>query len=139
MGKTFGVFLRTLREERQLTLRQVEERVRVSNGYLSQIERGERRVTSFKILAKLAEAYGVSMEDLLKTARQDAAGISESPDRLHPRADAILHAIEQLPDEDKHLVIDFVNFLQYRNRKRSKRVSRAQGMLEALDKAKGKA
>ena len=79
MDKTFGIFLRTLREERQLTLRQVEERVRISNGYLSQIERGERRVTSFKILAKLAEAYGVSMDDLLKAAKQDAAGSPRAP------------------------------------------------------------
>jgi hypothetical protein len=79
------------------------------------------------------------MEDLLKAAKQDAAGSSESPEKLQPRADAILHEIEKLPDEDKHLVLDFVNFLQYRNRKRSKRVSRAQGMLEALDNAQGKA
>ena len=61
MGKSFGEFLRALRETRRLTLREVEERVHVSNAYLSQIERGERGVPNLKILNKLAEVYGVSV------------------------------------------------------------------------------
>jgi len=74
MGESFGEFLRALRMSNHLTLRQVEERVNVSIGYLSQIEQGERGVPHLKILEKLAEAYNVPVENLVRAASKQTKG-----------------------------------------------------------------
>ena len=64
MKQTFGEFLRRLRGSRGMTLRAVEERAKISNAYLSQVERGERGVPNIKVLRRLADVYGVSVEAL---------------------------------------------------------------------------
>ena len=64
----FGSYLRDLRRARRLTLRVVEEQSGVSNSYLSQVENGHIRQPSPYILQKLAEAYGVAYETLMRRA-----------------------------------------------------------------------
>jgi transcriptional regulator with XRE-family HTH domain len=63
-----GEVLRKLRKERGLSLRDVQDRVGISNSYLSQVERGSREPPSPKFLRRLSEAYGVSTEILLRAA-----------------------------------------------------------------------
>ena len=60
-----GVFLKELRIKNNLTIMQVEVKAGVSNSYISLIERNKRK-PSVKILNKLAKAYGVKTEDLLR-------------------------------------------------------------------------
>ena len=61
----FGTLLRRLRGE--LSLRDVNRLCGVSGSYLSQIERGQR-MPGRNLVLKLAEAYGVDGEELLKRA-----------------------------------------------------------------------
>lgn len=65
---TLGAYLRQLRRERKLTLRDVEEATGkdVSNAYLSQVENG--RKPSPDVLQSLADAYAVSYVDLMTRA-----------------------------------------------------------------------
>ena len=70
----FGAFLKQLRERRGLTLRQVEEAGHVSNSFLSQVERGERGIPTFKVLARLGEVYGISPSELIKVAEEASKG-----------------------------------------------------------------
>jgi transcriptional regulator with XRE-family HTH domain len=64
----FGAYLRQLRLEQRLSLREVEERAGVSNSYLTLIERGLRKPPGADILKKLAPVYNVPVRDLLRAA-----------------------------------------------------------------------
>ena len=63
MGQ-FGEFLKKLREDRGMTLRDVEEKIHISNAYLSQVESGQRNIPTMRILSKLAEVYGCNVDAL---------------------------------------------------------------------------
>ena len=64
----FGRYLRELRRAAGLTLKQVETKARVSNAYLSQIERGLRNPPHPEILRRLAAVYETPHSDLLVQA-----------------------------------------------------------------------
>jgi transcriptional regulator with XRE-family HTH domain len=68
MVENFGEYLRTLRTEKKLSLREVEELSGVSNSYLGLIERGQRPIPGADILKKLAPVYDVPVRDLLNAA-----------------------------------------------------------------------
>ncbi len=59
-----AVKLRTLRNQKGLTLREVAGKIGVSAGYLSQLESGKVGA-SFSTLLKLTHFYGENMSDLL--------------------------------------------------------------------------
>lgn len=61
-------YLRHLRERDGLTLRQLEERVGISNAYLSQLETGKIEHPSPSTLLKLAEAFGADYIILMEKA-----------------------------------------------------------------------
>jgi len=65
MDNKFGNYMRKLRKEKGLTLKQVEKVAEVSNAYLSQIERGVRNPPHPDILKRLAKAYEVTHRELL--------------------------------------------------------------------------
>lgn len=64
----FGSYLRSLRKSKRLTLKQVEKAARVSNAYLSQIERSLRKPPHPDILKRLARVYEVTHRELLIAA-----------------------------------------------------------------------
>ena len=72
---SFGRYLRAQRQLAQLSLRQLSELARVSNPYLSQIERGLHQ-PSIAVVTALAKALNVSADVLLA----QAAGIEPDGD-----------------------------------------------------------
>jgi transcriptional regulator with XRE-family HTH domain len=87
---TFGRYLRTQRELAQLSLRQLAELTRISNPYLSQIERGLHQ-PSVAVIKALAQALNLSAEELLAQAaglegtsgkRQSVESAVRTDDRL---------------------------------------------------------
>jgi transcriptional regulator with XRE-family HTH domain len=68
----FGTYLRAQRQLAQLSLRQLAELTKVSNPYLSQIERGLHQ-PSIGIIKSLAEALNLSVRDLLAHAADIAS------------------------------------------------------------------
>lgn len=64
----FGEYLRNLREQRKLSLRDVAAKTGMSYSYLTQIEHGRRKAPGAELLKKLAPVYGVPVRDLLKAA-----------------------------------------------------------------------
>lgn len=68
MPTKFGAYMRTLRKQRGLTLKQVEHAAQVSNAYLSQFERGLRNPPHPDILNRLAKVYEVSARELMVAA-----------------------------------------------------------------------
>lgn len=77
---SFGEYIRTLRQEQKLSLREVEKLAGVSNSYLGLIERGQRPPPGAEILKKLAPLYDVPVRDLLRAAgylKEEEISLSE--------------------------------------------------------------
>lgn len=83
MASDIGSFIRDLRENAQVSVRQLAERSGVSNPYLSQVERGLRK-PSADVLSQIAKALRVSAEVLYVRA-----GMLEPSDKSQVR-DAIV-------------------------------------------------
>lgn len=65
--EALGDFIRRRRKLANLTLRQLAEKTRLSNPYLSQIERGLHQ-PSMRVIKVISEALNVSAETLLTQA-----------------------------------------------------------------------
>lgn len=63
-----GPFLRSAREAKRLTLRDVERETAISNAYLSQMESGRIKEPSPNLLFKLCELYGVAYDLAMELA-----------------------------------------------------------------------
>lgn len=81
-AKEFGEYLKGLRREKKLTIRQLDLYSGVSNSYISQMERGARGIPSPDILKKLAKPLGVSYEELMAKAGYFDSGESLFEDLL---------------------------------------------------------
>lgn len=67
-AKDFGKYIRKLRNDRELTIRQLELYSGVSNSYLSQLENGKRGTPSPEIIKKLAKGLKIPYNNLLEKA-----------------------------------------------------------------------
>jgi transcriptional regulator with XRE-family HTH domain len=96
--ESLGGFIRSQRKLANLSLRELAERTKVSNPYLSQIERGLHE-PSVRVLKSIAQALNVSAETLLSQA-----GLLEEPADTGQRrsaTEAAIRADSGLSDEQK--------------------------------------
>jgi transcriptional regulator with XRE-family HTH domain len=104
--QALGAFIRSKRKLANLSLRQLAERTKLSNPYLSQIERGLHQ-PSVRVIRLISDALNVSTETLLAQAgllHRDSPG----RDELHPATPDIEGAIrseQRLTDEQKSALI----------------------------------
>jgi transcriptional regulator with XRE-family HTH domain len=101
--EALGALLRAQRKAADLTLRDLSERTKVSNAYLSQLERGLHE-PSLGVLTAIASALGVPLESLLTRAgmlergdgggeapaRETEAAILRDPELSEPQRTALL-------------------------------------------------
>jgi transcriptional regulator with XRE-family HTH domain len=117
---TLGQYLASIRTDRKMTLREVEEATnkQVSNAYLSQIENGKIQKPSPNILHALAELYAINFEKLM-----DMAGFLTSPTK---RADTDRHgriatfAEHNLTAEEEAEMLQYLQFMRSRKKPRDK-------------------
>lgn len=64
LREALGAALRAFRADRKITLRELAELSCVSPGYLSELERGRKEVSS-ELLAAVCHALGASVADVL--------------------------------------------------------------------------
>lgn len=64
LREALGAALRGIRADQGITLRELAEASRVSPGYLSELERGRKEVSS-ELLASVCYALGTSVSDVL--------------------------------------------------------------------------
>lgn len=95
-----GEFIRAQRRLAKLSLRQLAELSKVSNAYLSQIERGIYR-PSGKVLRHLADALDVSAETLYARAGL----LEEDPDADLPRVEDAIRLDPALSTDQKDALI----------------------------------
>lgn len=108
--KGLGTFIRSQRRLANLSLRQLERLTKVSNPYLSQIERGIYR-PSAQVLKSIAEALQISAETLYARA-----GLMDRDPVLDaPGVEDAVRADERLSDAQKEaLLVVYRGFLDAR-------------------------
>lgn len=94
-----GAFIRHQRELANMSLRQLSQATKISNAYLSQIERGLHDPT-VRVLLQIGDALDVSLEEMLQKA-QDAEEIQESILTV----EAAIAADRILSQPEKHALI----------------------------------
>ncbi len=107
-GGALGHFIRTQRELHRMSLRELARASKVSNAYLSQVERGLHE-PSLRVLFAVANALSVTVEDLLAAAssaaeQQSDADSVEAAIRAEPRLrpeqkDALLAVYRKFLDD----------------------------------------
>lgn len=63
--KRFGEKLSSLRQRRELTVRQLGDMLGVHNTYISQLEKG-RRIPNAEMILKIAAIFDVTTDQLMK-------------------------------------------------------------------------
>ena len=74
--RLLGEVLRDRRMQRGLTLREVSAEARVSLGYISEIERGQKEASS-ELLASLSHALDMPLSEVLRNV-SDAVAVEEA-------------------------------------------------------------
>jgi XRE family transcriptional regulator, stress-response regulator len=77
-----GDVLRRRRQAQGRTLREVSALARVSLGYLSEVERGQKEASS-ELLAAICDALGMRMSDLMREV-SDQLAVAELATNVRP-------------------------------------------------------
>ena len=111
--------LRRIRGIRDVSLRDVEKATKISNAYISQLERGEVKNPSPNKLYKLADFYNVPYESLMESAgymeKSKKGSAHKKPSTMQA---ALLNA--DLTEEQENQVAQYVEFLRSQKRKKIK-------------------
>jgi transcriptional regulator with XRE-family HTH domain len=102
-----GSFIRDLRENAEVSVRQLAERSGVSNPYLSQVERGLRK-PSADVLSQIAKALRISAEVLYVRA-----GILE-PSESNQVRDAVI-TDTAITERQKRILLDIYASFTHQN------------------------
>src|SRR5215210_165822 len=95
--RLLGEVLRDRRMQRGLTLREVSAEARVSLGYISEIERGQKEASS-ELLASLCDALDVPLSDVLREVsvavaiEEAAASLTSLEVRARGRSEVVASA-----------------------------------------------
>lgn len=73
-----GEALRATRLRQERTLREVSSAARVSLGYLSEVERGQKEASS-ELLAAICRALGVRLSDVLREVSETLSTLETDP------------------------------------------------------------
>ena len=107
--EALGAFIRQQRKQANLSLRQLAELTKLSNPYLSQVERGLHQ-PSVRVLKAISDALNLSAETLLAQAGLIDAMVPADANGTAPRKDVpetedAIRADQRLSDEQKAALI----------------------------------
>lgn len=113
---SLGQYLASIRTDRKMTLREVEEATskQVSNAYLSQIENDKIQKPSPNILHALAELYAISFEKLMDMAGYLTSPSARSDSERHGRVATF--AEHHLTAEEEAEMLQFLQFMRSRKK-----------------------
>lgn len=83
LRRVIGDTLRAQRLAQHRTLREVSTAAKVSLGYLSEVERGQKEASS-ELLSSICEALGVRLSEMLRDVSHTLAGAEAPPAVLEP-------------------------------------------------------
>ena len=117
---TLGQYLESIRKDRRMTLRQVEEATNkeVSNAYLSQIEQDKIQKPSPNILHALAEIYAIDYAKLMEMAGYITPSKVRGDDQRHGRVATF--AEHNLTSGEEAELLEYLKFMRGRKRRNDK-------------------
>lgn len=112
MKVTLGQYLASIRDDRKMSLRQVEEASgkEVSNAYLSQLENGKIQQPSPTILNKLAEIYNIDYLKLMDLAGYMPPAATRGDNQRHGRIATF--AEHNLTQDEEAQLLNFLKFMR---------------------------
>ncbi len=121
---TLGQYLASIRQDRRMTLREVEEATNreISNAYLSQIENDKIQQPSPNVLHKLSEIFGIDYGRLMEMAGHVVPSKRRAPSERHGRI-ATFANYHLTPDEEAEL-LEYLQFLRSRRKTSSAKTRR---------------
>lgn len=113
---TLGQYLASIRNDRKMTLRDVEQATKkqVSNPYLSQIENDKIQKPSPNTLHALAELYAINFEKLMELAGYLTSPTERPADQRHGRAATF--AEHNLTPQEEAELMEYLEFMRSRRR-----------------------
>ncbi|MGY3147735.1 transcriptional regulator with XRE-family HTH domain [Bradyrhizobium sp. USDA 3397] len=113
--RTLGQYLASIRLDRKMSLRDVEEATskQVSNAYLSQIENDKIKQPSPNILHALAELYAINFENLMGMAGYISSSKRADTER-HGRVATF--AEHNLTADEETEMLQYLQFMRTRKR-----------------------
>lgn len=111
---TLGQYLASIRNDRRLTLRQVEEATNkeVSNAYLSQIENDKIQQPSPNVLHALSEIYAIDYSKVMEMAGYITHAKNRPKDQRHGRVATF--ADHNLTPAEEAELIQYLKFIRSR-------------------------
>lgn len=111
-----GEYLKQSRKKSNLTLREVEGEIDISNAYLCQLEYDKIKSPSPKMLHKLSTFYNISYEYLLELAGYPSS--KSTPDIVDlPPSYRISNKLKDLTEEEEEKIEEYLQFLRSRGKK----------------------
>lgn len=86
LREAIGDRLRHARTTKRRTLRDISRAARVSLGYLSEVERGQKEASS-ELLASICEALELPLSELLRNVAADVSALDRVDAAVEPRPD----------------------------------------------------
>jgi len=111
--RKYGQYLKSLRQAKGLSLRDVERVTSVSNAYLSQLESERIKQPSPTVLHKLARFYDVPYDYLMECVGYPAAGSTSRESTKPTHSDRL----GKLTGDEEIALLDYLAFIR---RKKSK-------------------
>ena len=122
MAQILGDELKKLREARGISLREVENKSGISNGYLTQLENNKIKEPSPNILYKISRVYNVPYSKLMKAAGyivpapEDSQTENKKPQRLASLSSYAFNTDNLTSDEEQALV-DYLRYLRFKKKR----------------------
>lgn len=111
MSDNLGKILGLIRSELGFSLRKVEEETKISNAYLSQLERGIAKKPSPAVLHKLSKCYKYSYTKLMELAGYIEA--NQKPANDDPLKEAQIALMSSGLDQDQvQKIMEYVGFVK---------------------------
>jgi transcriptional regulator with XRE-family HTH domain len=121
VGNNLGQILQKIREVKGMSLRAVEEKTKISNAYLSQLENGKAENPSPHILYKLSSLYEISYDSLMEAAGYlfPSTHQGEKKSNKNSLQEALMSA--KLTTEEQSKVAEFIGYLRSQRRKKDRK------------------
>lgn len=100
--------LKDLREDKDLTQKEIADIIKTSGNYYGEYESGKRDIT-FERVIELAKFYDVSL-DYIAERTNEKGGLKAS--RLDQEEKNMLELFKQLPQNEKNLILELLRSLK---------------------------
>ncbi len=106
---SLGSYLKSLRNAKGMSLRDVEQKTGISNAFLSQIESGKVKEPSPVMLHKMSSLYGVPYETLMERAGYP---VPHGKMFVSPPASSTYHRFGTITEEEEQALLDYLSFFR---------------------------